>query len=164
MSKKLSKFKKLASMSQYLSITRIHSFSAQISKNFGPKITLQVLIGLLTLIAGCSATQVALDADLMASEKNHLEVFELAETLEVHTSNAKTNILRSSSRWELVGSISEGNVYRPKNHVLIVNSFDVHEAYIVVNSGNLIGYYLPIENTFIKTSAVSINLKKWSQK
>ena len=46
------------------------------------------------------------------------------------------------------GGIPQGQVLRPTNTVFSVEGAHVHEAYIVVRGGNLVGFYLPVERAF----------------
>jgi len=65
--------------------------------------------------------------------------------------------LQKDTRWDLIGSIAEGEVYKPKDQVLTVECSHVHEAYLVVSGGNLVGFYLPVEKGFVPISP-TINL------
>jgi hypothetical protein len=57
--------------------------------------------------------------------------------------------LEKSSRWYLIGSIPEGDVYKSSNQVLTVECSNIHEAYLVLNGNFLVGFYLPVENAFV---------------
>ena len=59
-----------------------------------------------------------------------------------------TRTLLKDTRWDLIGTIPEGEVYKPKDQVLTVECSHVHEAYLVVSGGALIGFYLPVEKGF----------------
>jgi hypothetical protein len=84
----------------------------------------------------------------------------LKESVTIKAYNATPSVLNAGTTWFEVGYINQGDVYRTKDQVVIVNSFDVHEAYIVVKDSTVVGYYLPIENTFIESEPMSINLSK----
>jgi hypothetical protein len=60
--------------------------------------------------------------------------------------------LLKGTRWDLIGTIPEGEVYKPKDQVLTVECSHVHEAYLVVSGGTLIGFYLPVEKGFVPIS------------
>jgi hypothetical protein len=60
--------------------------------------------------------------------------------------------LQKETRWDLVGSIAEGEVYKPRDQVLTVECSHVHEAYLVVSGGNLVGFYLPVEKGVVTIS------------
>jgi hypothetical protein len=54
--------------------------------------------------------------------------------------------------WELVGSISQGDVYKSRDQVLTVECSNIHEVYLVVSHGLVVGFYLPVEKGFVKLS------------
>lgn len=69
--------------------------------------------------------------------------------------------LRHGSTWELVGTIPEGEVYKPKDQVLTVECSNVYEAYIVVQEDMLVGFYLPVEKGFVSMEEkMEISLKR----
>jgi hypothetical protein len=74
--------------------------------------------------------------------------FRLARAAEVPLSTGYSTKLRANTRWELVGTISEGEVYRTKDQVITLEGADIHEGYIVLKEGALVGFYLPVERTF----------------
>jgi hypothetical protein len=57
--------------------------------------------------------------------------------------------LREGSNWDLIGSIPEGNVYKPRDQVLTVECSNVYEAYLVCVNQSLVGFYLPVEHGFV---------------
>jgi hypothetical protein len=57
--------------------------------------------------------------------------------------------LLKGTRWDLIGMIPEGEVYKPKDQVLTVECSHVYEAFLVVSDGALIGFYLPVEKGFV---------------
>lgn len=60
--------------------------------------------------------------------------------------------LRQKTRWELIGTIPEGEVFRSKDQILTVECSNVFEAYIVVSENRLMGFYLPVEKGFVSIS------------
>jgi hypothetical protein len=65
-------------------------------------------------------------------------------------SNSRT--LRKTTRWEQVGTIAEGDVFRSKEQVLTLECSNVHEAYLVMSGNKLIGFFLPFEKGFVPHS------------
>jgi hypothetical protein len=57
-------------------------------------------------------------------------------------------ILEERSAWKLVGSVPAGKVYRADGFTLTIRSANTHEAYLVINNGQLVGFYLPGEQAF----------------
>lgn len=60
--------------------------------------------------------------------------------------------LRQQTRWELVGNITEGEVFRSRDQVLTVECSNVFEAYLVLLGERLVGFYLPVEKGFVSIS------------
>lgn len=112
----------------------------------------------LVLLAACSANQVKLHSQI--SPSNSLLIFELKNDVTIKASNAKASKLNAGTKWSEIGTIEQGSVYRTKDQVVIVNSFNVHEGYIVVKDSQVVGYYLPVEGTFIESKSVPINFIK----
>ena len=56
--------------------------------------------------------------------------------------------LKAGSQWRLAGSVTQGQVFRPINTVFTIEGRHVHEAYLVVSSGKLVGFYLPGEANY----------------
>lgn len=73
---------------------------------------------------------------------------QIVEEASVSSSAGYSRVIRSGSKWEYVGLLKEGNVYKPIDHVFTIEGYHVHEAYLVVKGNTLIGFYLPVENSF----------------
>lgn len=56
--------------------------------------------------------------------------------------------LRKGTRWEAVGRVAEGIVYRSRDQTLTVECSNVFEAYLVIDGQHLVGFYLPVEKGF----------------
>ena len=74
--------------------------------------------------------------------------FRLTRAADVALSTGYSTSLRANTRWELVGTVTQGEVYRTKDQVVTLEGAHIHEGYIVVNQGALVGFYLPVERTF----------------
>jgi len=59
-----------------------------------------------------------------------------------------SRVLPAGSRWQAVGSVPQGAVYRPIDAVFSIEGRHVHEAYLVVQGSVLQGFYLPAEYRF----------------
>lgn len=57
--------------------------------------------------------------------------------------------LRKTTRWDQVGTIAEGDVFRSKDQVLTLECSNVHEAYLVISGDKLTGFFLPVERGFV---------------
>lgn len=70
------------------------------------------------------------------------------EAVSVTPSTGYTRVIKAGSTWRLVGSLPQGDVYRPVGDVFTVEGANVHEAYLVVTQGRVVGFYLPGEVAF----------------
>jgi hypothetical protein len=52
-----------------------------------------------------------------------------------------------------VGSIAQGQVFRSVDSVLTIEGRQVHEAYLVISGGALLGFYLPGESNYAALEA-----------
>lgn len=117
------------------------------------------IIVLAFILVACSATQVRLNSPISYIEEAEFEyVLQREVTLKARKSTA--TILKAGTRWTKVGTIEQGTVYRTRDQVVLVNSFNVHEGYIVVSEPTVVGYYLPIEKSFVKAKPENIKLSK----
>ena len=73
---------------------------------------------------------------------------QIVEEATVSSSAGYSRVIPSGSKWEYVGLVREGNVYKPIGHVFTIEGYHVHEAYLVISDKRLIGFYLPVENSF----------------
>ncbi len=83
----------------------------------------------------------------------------LENDVKVNPANAASFNLKTGTKWKLVGSIERGEVYKTKDQAVIVNGFNVFEAYVVVSDEKLVGLYLPTEKTFVKSKPEEFILK-----
>ena len=74
--------------------------------------------------------------------------FRLTRAVEADISTGRSTTLRAGTRWELVGTVSMGEVYRTRDQVVTLRGDGVHEGYIVVRQAALVGFYLPVERAF----------------
>ena len=74
--------------------------------------------------------------------------FVLTEDIKVSVGSGYTRTLKKGTRWNCVGKISQGVVYKTKDQVLTIEASNVYEANIVVSDQKLVGYFLPVEDSF----------------
>jgi hypothetical protein len=52
------------------------------------------------------------------------------------------------TRWDLVGEVAHGKVYKSKDSVFFLQGANSHEAYLVISGVKLVGFYLPGEKAW----------------
>ncbi len=123
------------------------------ARSAGKLIRLMSLIG--AVAAGCAfdLADVRYSSATLQSLAQPARTFALAE--DVHIAQAPcgySRTLRQRTRWELVGRIAEGEVFRSRDQTLTVECSNVFEAYLVLSGKRLVGFYLPVESGFVAIS------------
>jgi hypothetical protein len=114
-----------------------------------PGALLGALVAASMLLTACMAEVQRTSSSEPVVSSGHPKSIELARDVEVDLHTGYKRTLRRDSRWTYVGSINQGDVYRPDGTVLTVEGANVHEAYIVLSSGKLAGFYLPVEKAYV---------------
>jgi hypothetical protein len=84
----------------------------------------------------------------MESSNLSKQSFELVKELNIDPGHGYNRKLKQGTKWNYVGTISYGDVFKSKDQTLTVEASNIHEAYIVVSSGKLVGFYLPVERSY----------------
>lgn len=114
------------------------------------------------LLAGCAfdLAHVTFTPAQLAAQADTTRSFTLKDEVEISSAPCYSRTLRKDTRWDLVGKIPEGDVYRSKDQSMTVECSNVHEAYLVVSKDALVGFYLPVEKGFVKiTGAIKLPIK-----
>jgi hypothetical protein len=107
--------------------------------------------GSLFLAAGCAHEVVRQPATLAAAPSS--EVVEVQQEVEIALDSGYSRRLMRSSRWTQAGTLPQGQAYKSVGGVFTVEGAHVHEAWLVVSGGELVGFYLPVEKAFVPQSA-----------
>lgn len=79
--------------------------------------------------------------------------FELEKEVNVSCGTGYSEKLKQGTRWNYVGTIKYGDVYKTNDQILTVEGSNIYEACIVVSEGHLIGFYIPGNQTFSPLSS-----------
>ena len=101
--------------------------------------------GFALFIAACAPPVTQLPTQLTPATGKS---FRLTREVEADISTGRSTTLRAGTSWELVGTVSMGEVYRTHDQAVTVRGDAVHEGFIVVREGTLVGFYLPVERAF----------------
>ena len=74
--------------------------------------------------------------------------FELLDEVNISLDSGYRRKLKKGTKWHYFGTISHGDIFQTNDQVLTVEASNIHEAYIVISSPNIVGFYLPVEKTF----------------
>jgi len=115
------------------------------------------LVIVVAFVSACSTPTVNLSSPMSVTDSADA-VFRLEENVTIKAKHAAPLTLRAGTSWRQIGTIEQGRVFDTEDQVVIVNSFDVHEAAIVTKDHYLVGYYLKVSETFVEAQAVPITL------
>jgi len=115
-------------------------------------------------LAGC-ASEIALRPTPLngAPVEQTNRLFRLEQSVRVVLSSGYERELESGSRWRMVGTVKEGDVFKPVDTVLTIEGAHVREAYLTVSNKRLVGFYIPGEDSFSPLDAsipINIHLEK----
>ncbi len=117
------------------------------------------LVSISLILVACSATVVSLPEPIDETNLDKSR-YRLVETLVIEAPRTADLRLRADTNWYHIGTISQGRVYDTKDQVIVVNSFNVYEAAIVVKDGMVIGYYPKVAKAFVAARPAPIQLVK----
>jgi hypothetical protein len=114
-----------------------------------------MLIWPLLLITASCATDIQAHAQPVALvEEQAGEVYRLRNEVALELVIGRVRRpLPAGSRWKAIGTIPEGNVFKPLDHLLQVHTGHSYEAFLVCSEGKIIGVYLPVEDSFVAARA-----------
>jgi hypothetical protein len=112
-----------------------------------PRFTIASLLAV--LLCGCAVQVKHTPAQLQGlSAGRPAERRVLSQALEVRLDTGYIRMLKAGTEWQAVGSLPQGTVHRAFNDVFTLEGAHVHEAYLVVQGEQLVGFYLPAERGF----------------
>jgi len=120
------------------------------------KFTLVAYLGL--CFSACAVKQISVPTSLV--QPTVPSQFKLLESVTLMATNVRSLILKPNTHWLEKGKIDQGDVFGTRDQVVIVNSFNVREAHIVINDGYVVGYYLPVEKSFVPVTPVKVMFEK----
>lgn len=87
--------------------------------------------------------------------------FRLAEAVAVDFQTGFRRTLKPGTHWKRIGTLPEGDVFEPTDTVFTVEGRHVREAYLVVDEGILVGFFLPVEDAFVPlANPISIHISE----
>lgn len=116
-------------------------------------------LALVALLAACAAPVMTVPTMLVAAPGAQITLLRSAE-LRLPTGFVRT--ITEGSRWQRVGAVSQGAVYRAVGTVFTIEGRNIHEAYLVLAPDfTLVGFYLPGESSLsLLLSPVALTTKE----
>lgn len=118
----------------------------QISKNF-----IFLIFGFCTiLLVGCAFDLVRVKQIPTQLNSNHPTKisWKLINDVKVSYGTCYSRKLKSGTKWDYVGEVEHGDVFKTNDQILTVEGSNIFEAYIVVSEENIVGFYLPVEKSY----------------
>ena len=78
--------------------------------------------------------------------------FNLEYEVNVHLGTGYNRKLNKETEWHYVNTISQGDIFKTNDQVLTVEGSNIFEAFIVVSEKKLVGFFLPVEETYYPLS------------
>jgi hypothetical protein len=105
---------------------------------------------LLSLCPGCAFDVVRLKQSLTQYEAVPPtgRTWILNDDLKVTIASGWATPLRKGTNWRQVGKIKEGDVLKTADPIVTVEASNLFEAYPVIDHGSVVGFFLPVENSF----------------
>jgi hypothetical protein len=79
----------------------------------------------------------------------------LAQETRITLDTGYARTLKAGGRWRAAGTVDRGDVYRPVGDVFTLEGAHIHEAWLVVCDGVLVGFYLPAEHGYSPLGATA---------
>lgn len=116
-------------------------------KTFGISITSCILVVLLNACAFDVVHVKQIPTEIVTSQSVKSS-FKLEKEVDLNLGTGYSRTLREGTRWNYVGTTPYGDVFKTSDQILTVEASNIHEAYIVVASNKLVGFYLPVEHSY----------------
>ena len=102
------------------------------------------------LVGGCAFDLVHVEQipTKLNLEKSCNKSFVLTKNVEIQLGGGYSRTLKKGTRWRCIGMIDQGEIYKTNDQILTIEASNIFEAYIVISSNKLVGFYLPVEDTF----------------
>jgi hypothetical protein len=109
--------------------------------------------GMLALVAalvltGCASEVARSGVAFQPSLATPRQTLEVSSPVTLTLSTGYQRSILAGSRWEHVGFVPQGDVYRPVGNVLTIEGANMHEAFLVLRDGRVVGFYLPGERAY----------------
>ena len=111
-------------------------------------------IFIVTSLVGCASEVLRSPSQLIEGELTQDQrVITFTDNVSIKLSSGYSRVLKKSTKWKFVGTIKEGNVFKPVDTIFTIEGAHIREAYLVIFNNRLMGFYLPGENSFSSLAA-----------
>jgi hypothetical protein len=117
---------------------------------FGEQMKLNSIFALLALLtfAGCAAeVQRERATSTFEAVRDSSPPLTITRETTVDLVSGFRPTIKAGSKWQRAGRLGGRDAYRPLGDVFFLEGRDVHEAYLLLEGGTLVGFYLPGEHS-----------------
>jgi hypothetical protein len=100
------------------------------------------IVGVLATCAAC-APEIVRSTIPFVQKTDSRETIQLTRSATIPNYSGTGTQVFIGTRWDYVGDVSYGKVYRSKDTVFFLRGANTHEAYLVIKDNKLLGFYLP---------------------
>jgi hypothetical protein len=90
-------------------------------------------------------TQIPVQYENATTQKSS---FELTDEVNIDLGTGYSRKLNNGTQWHYVNTITQGDIFKTKDQLLTIEGSNIYEAYIVVSQKQLVGFFLPVEETY----------------
>lgn len=127
------------------------------------KVCRKVLAAALISLSGCASEVVRHPVELFAESQKPAMQYVVAQSALIRLDSGYERTLRAGTELLEIGTIKQGKVLKPVGTVFTVEGAHMHEAYLVVSDGRIVGFFLPVEGAFSPLSQfVTLSINKRS--
>ncbi|QKS31081.1 MAG: hypothetical protein HT579_20435 [Candidatus Accumulibacter similis] len=115
-------------------------------------------------LGGCASEVTRHPVDLSRARQPPDKSFVASQTVMLRLDSGYDRSIRAGTEFVDVGGIAQGDILKPTNANFTVEGAHMHEAYLVVKMGRIVGFYLPVEKSFspLSTSvALPLEIKEF---
>lgn len=113
-------------------------------------------IGMAVPLVACAFDVVTLKrspAELTATAASSGQ-WRLQTTQKPYLVSGFASALAAGTIWQKIGTIGQGDVLRTRDQIVSIEASNLYQADIVVDHGQLVGFYLPVDHAFTPCSSV----------
>lgn len=109
-----------------------------------------LLIFFTIIFSGCAFDIVHIDQVPVQYENEKIQKssFKLTNKVHINLGTGYSRQLNEGTKWHYVSTISFGDIFKTNDQILTIEGSNIFEAFIVVSEKNLVGFFLPVEETY----------------
>jgi hypothetical protein len=105
---------------------------------------------LLLLLNGCAFDVVSLQQVPTQFETDGSpQTLTLSADTAVPLEEGHARSLKKGTTWQKIGRVTQGDVFRTRDQVVTVVASNEFEAQLVISNGQIVGFYLPVQHSFV---------------